>query len=207
MSKDTKTVFGILGVVIIVLGIYFFKIFLPHNNNMLVATAVEIPVPTGLSANQPDVSESEFIESKVVSPPADSTDQKTLVIFFACCDLLTQQVFPVERLVVEKEPLVGEAIKVLLLGPLEEEKTFTSEGKKTSGYWTAIPEGTQLIDFQINGKEVSLTFNEKLEKGITGSAQYCALIRDQIECTVKQLGFTKVTIKIPGKEPYEVLQP
>lgn len=174
----------ILGIVIVVLGIYSLAFYHKSISQSPVGTAVETPASPEIST--------------------------TFKVFFACCGPLTQEVRPVERPIVDRKSPIKEAIEVLLLGPLEEEKMFTSEkGEKRPAYWTAIPEGTQLIDLQVNDNQICLTFTDRLVEGVTGSAQYCILIHDQIVNTVEQFGFSEdeIIISAPGKNPDEMLQP
>lgn len=107
-------------------------------------------------------------------------------------------VFPVDRVVTNREKIYEEAINRLLLGPTKEETK--------QGYSNLIPAGTRLNFVKFDDGVLQADFNEGLDRGVGGSCLISA-IRSQIERTMRQWPEVKnVVISIKGESEI-ILQP
>ncbi|MFW6343313.1 MAG: GerMN domain-containing protein, partial [Sediminispirochaetaceae bacterium] len=90
------------------------------------------------------------------------------------------------------------ALEALLKGPLPEEEE--------KDYFSAIPEGVEIEDFEVQGGEAYVSFSAKIEKNVAGSA-WVQGIRDQIGLTLRQFEhIERVEIAVEGQTE-GILQP
>jgi len=107
-------------------------------------------------------------------------------------------VFPVERVVKDREKVYAETLEQLLLDPSFEEKN--------AGYKNMIPMGTKLNYVKLEGRTLHADFSKDLDYAVGGSC-WVSTIRSQIEDTMKQWPEVQnVLISINGESEI-ILQP
>ncbi len=125
----------------------------------------------------------------------DEAETQTVNVYYVEVIDGTENVIPVER-------------EVDLANGVEESTLlFLLEG--VSGdvdYSSSIPEGTELLSFELENGIAFADFNENLQEGVAGSA-WVSTIRDQIEKTLMQFDTVDEVIIMVEGETEEVLQP
>lgn len=130
----------------------------------------------------------------------DRPEKKTRAVdlFFIQVEDRQEEVVPLSREITYESGIEKAALEALLSG--------LSQKEKEKGYMTAINQGTEILDFKIVNKRAEVSFNQKIDEDVAGSATVMA-IRDQIESTLTQFeGVEKVRISVNG-ETDSILQP
>lgn len=90
------------------------------------------------------------------------------------------------------------ALQALLEGPRPEETE--------KGYYSSIPEGVEIEEFEMQAEWAYVSFSAEMERGVAGSARVQA-IRDQIRLTLRQFEkIDRVEIAVEGQTE-AILQP
>ena len=109
-----------------------------------------------------------------------------------------EEAAPVSRDISTAGGLESNALKALLKGPRPEERE--------TDYYSSIPEGVELEQFEMQDGRAYVSFSAELERDVAGSARVQA-IRKQIRLTLRQFEQIKtVEIAVEGKTE-GILQP
>jgi hypothetical protein len=97
-------------------------------------------------------------------------------------------------------PSVEGALNLLLNGP--------TEAEKAQGYDTAIPAGTKLLGYRVDGSKATADFSGEMASFGGGSARVQAII-SQVDNTItsNDSNIESVAVTVEGKPAEEVLQP
>ncbi len=126
--------------------------------------------------------------------PSTAPAGGTVSVFFMKGETATS----VDRPAVEKT--VPCALELLLLGPTDEEKA--------RGLTTAIPAGTRLLGYAVDGERATADFSGEM-LGFGGGSAMVLAIESQVEKTVtgNDPAIKAVSITVEGKPAEEVMQP
>ncbi|MFP4022825.1 MAG: GerMN domain-containing protein [Candidatus Paceibacterota bacterium] len=128
----------------------------------------------------------------------DEASEEEVSLFFVLVEDGVEEVTPVSRSVTVEDRVERAALKALLEGLTEEEIE--------EGYSTAINDGVEILDLEIDEGVASVDFSSELDEEVAGSATVTA-IRDQIEKTLEQFDTVdEVSISVEG-ESEGILQP
>ncbi len=186
-------------------GNYIFNVVLNGNTiqegDELIAEVFEESAKDGSEINKVAV-QLIFRQAAQTNPREVQNETKKIKVYFgnsekdpkASCELT----FSVERSIENTKAVGTAALKELLKGPTEEEKT--------EGYFTSINEGVKIQNLRVRGGVAYADFSDELERAVGGSCRV-GFIRAQIRDTLKQF-FTvqSVIISINGRTE-DILQP
>ncbi len=169
---------------------------------------IKIPVPVGqgpdFTVEVFDYSAKDGSVQDLVRIPVTlaSTATMTVEAYFSNDRLdpaiTCEQVFPVERPVVQTKEVAYLALTQLLSGP--------TAAEQTAGYRTSIPDGVRINSLVIRGTTAYVDFDGALDYQVGGSCRVSA-IRHQIAETLEQFSSVDdVVISINGRTD-DILQP
>ncbi len=125
----------------------------------------------------------------------DEAETQTVKVYYVEVIDGTENVIPFEREVDLINGVEESALLFLLKGVSGD-----------ADYSSSIPEGTEILSFELENGIAFVDFNENLQEGVAGSA-WVSTIRDQIEKTLMQFDTVdEVVIMVEG-ETEEILQP
>lgn len=129
----------------------------------------------------------------------DASEEKEISVYFLMIDQEGQEeLIELKRTVEANNNLELKALENLLNG--------LTESEKEEGYSTAINEGVEVLNFDVEEGVAHVDFSSDLDEGVAGSAMVLA-IRNQIEETLKQFdSVNEVIISIDG-DTEGILQP
>jgi len=134
---------------------------------------------------------------------SNNSDKITIKLYFNNNEMDPEyscnKVFPVERQIPLTEDVAGAAVRELLKGPTEQEKS--------EGFFTSINQGVEIQSLNIEDGIARIDFNEQLEFQVGGSCRVAA-IRAEITQTLKQFIpiVQEVIISIDNRTE-DILQP
>lgn len=129
----------------------------------------------------------------------DASEENEISVYFLMIDQEGQEeLIELKRTVEANNNLELKALENLLNG--------LTESEKEEGYSTAINEGVEVLNFDVEEGVAHVDFSSDLDEGVAGSAMVLA-IRNQIEETLKQFdSVNEVIISIDG-DTEGILQP
>ena len=161
---------------------------------LVIAVVVATVVVAGLSVAGCGRKSAVSKTSQGTAPGTAPSANSTVAVFLSKGDT----VFRVSRAV--SKAGVAEALTEMLKGP--------TDAEKNQGLATAIPEGTRLLSYNVEGGEATADFSSELKNYGGGSARVQGII-DQITNTVtsNDPSVTAVEITVAGIPAEESLQP
>lgn len=127
----------------------------------------------------------------------ENSEEVEVSLYFAeVVDGMEELVEVNRTITIEENNLPLETLESLLEGPTESEED----------YFSAIPEGAEVLNLEINDGVATALFNSEFNQA-AGSATV-TMIRDQVENTLLQFDeVEEVSIEVEGVDSSEVLQP
>jgi len=137
------------------------------------------------------------IAGTFLEEPGDR-DTRRLELFFMRVEEGQEEAVAVSREVSAEGALEVNALEALLKGPRPKEKE--------KGYYSSIPEGVEIEQFEIRAATAYVSFSAQMDKDVAGSARVQA-IREQVRLTLRQFEHIQaVEIAVEGQTE-GILQP